>query len=176
MLGLEGFGAALQLGKALYDLKCKYDLQKANQHEVKEIQDFIEGFEALLPDLRRNFRRCKGNPAGESALKQLGNEISNATRTIQRWTSSSNIFFQMLTSPERLKEIQKVHRSLMMATQKHLSVASITMLLDIRADQANLTSDLKSLLINSMADMSQAVAREINSRGSFGSEPGRLCS
>lgn len=88
----------------------------------------------------------------------------------------SNTFFQMLTSSERLKEIQKVHRSLMMATQKHLSVASITMLLDIRADQANLTSDLKSLLINGMADMSQAVAREVRaaaseaSQGAYGDE------
>lgn len=82
MSGLEVVEAAVTLGKVLYGFKCKYDLQKANQHEVKELQDFIEGFEALLPDLRRSFRRCKGSPAGESALKQLGNEISYATRTI----------------------------------------------------------------------------------------------
>jgi len=57
---------ALDLARSLYGVKCKYDLHKENQHEIKELQDFIEEYEALLPDLRRSFRQCKGNPAGNS--------------------------------------------------------------------------------------------------------------
>lgn len=179
MSGLEAAEVIFHLGKALYSLKCKYDLHKENQHEINELQAFIEQYEALLPDLQRSFRQCKGNPAGDAALQQLEDEITKALRTIQRW-STSTTFFTMLASPQRLTKIQKLHRSLMMATQKHLSIASISMLLDIRTDQANLrgdlTSDLKSLLISGMADMSQTVARQVRiaaseaSRASYADE------
>lgn len=174
MSGLE-VQVAVHLGKALYGLKCRYDMVKESQHEIKELQDFIEEFEALLPNLRHCFRKYKGNPAGDSALQLLEEEFIKATRTIQRWSTSST-FFTMLTAPQRLKEIQKVHQSLMMATQKHMSIASISMLLDIRTGQANLQGDLKSLLISGMADMSQTVAREVRiaaseaSRSSYADE------
>lgn len=174
MSGLEVV-VAVQLGKALYGLKCRYDLVKENQQEIKELQDFIEEIEALLPNLRQCFRQCKGNPAGDSALQLLEEEIIKATRTIQMWSTSST-FFLMLTAPQRLKEIQKLHQSLMMATQKHMGVASISMLLDIRTGQASLQGDLKSLLISGIADMSQTVAREVRiaaseaSRGSYADE------
>ena len=154
------------LGKALWGLKTMCDQHKVNKSDIQELYNFIQDLQQCTPALEKRFSEGGRDHLGNIMLDKLAKDISEATEKLNRW-STNRSFFRVLSARDRKVELQNMHVKVMSSIQKNLAIASLSVLLDVRASQATIIeqgTEMKSLLTTSIESVQSRMLPEVRAQ------------